>query len=156
MNCEKCGYALLDVWNVCPICSRIINNKTIHVQNEQVPINIENRQNPINESKTKSDYPEKRYSDTERSFILAFAISLFLSIFFYALSSHERNSNNLSMLAMISHLVALVSIVTAYIKFPKNRTIAIMFWVYIYLVVSTVVGLFVLALACAAAWQMIC
>jgi len=154
MICEKCGYTLSSDWNVCPICSKVVNDNSDNTQNELFPINTEIMQKPTNELETKLDIPEKpRSSDTERKFIIVFVVSYSLAILIAMISSSiagsgRHSTTNLSALMMLCHLVALVTIVTAYIKFPKNRTIRILFWIYIGLIILQVIAAIILLITC--------
>jgi len=155
MKCEKCGYTLSTDWNVCPKCSKAINDKDVDTQNEQLPIDTEIIQKPNDEIDTKEENPEKyRSGDTERILIVVFLISFILPPFIVIAASIGANPGiniliqNLSHMVVISNLIALISIVTAHIKFPKNKIIKVLFWIYISFIVLVAIIIIILAIAC--------
>jgi len=155
MKCEKCGYLLSTDWNVCPKCSKVINDKDVETQNEQLPIDTEIIQKPNDEIDTKEENPEKyRSGDTEKILIVVFLISFILPPFIVITASIGANPDiniliqNLSHMVVISNLIALISIVTAHIKFPKNRIIKVLFWIYISFIVLAAIIIIILAIAC--------
>jgi len=140
MYCEKCGCILSADGNVCPICSKTIN-ETIYIQNKQIPINTEIMQKPNDEVETEGENPEKyRNNNTEIAFIMVFAISFGLAIISTIITSSGRTTANLSIMSMICYFVALVTSVTAYIKFPKNNMIEVIFWFYVGTIIFHIVA----------------
>jgi uncharacterized membrane protein YhaH (DUF805 family) len=92
-------------------------------------------------------------SETERKYIIVFVVSFILALLLTIIPNASRtirvrHSDIISMLVMICHLVALVTIVTSYIKYPKNRTIAILFWVYVGMSVLVFIVSAIMLIAC--------
>ena len=132
MKCTRCGYTLLPEWNVCPKCSNAVNNKfdqdveDIHKSDE-----IETR-NPENQITS---------GITENRLIIVFVSSFTLPILIavVVIASGIGSINDLSTLGAICYLVATITIVTAHIMFPKNKTISVLFWGYIVLIILFII-----------------
>jgi len=147
MKCTNCGYILSLDWYVCPICSKPINNKFAQdAEDIQKHDEVEPKNNSVKAVKS---------SDTERIYIIVFIISFTLPILISLIAtlsirlSGNNPGFNLSGIGAICYLVALITIVTGYIKFPKNKVIKFLFWLYTVIIISVIIALVIVALVCA-------
>ena len=129
MYCGKCGYQLKDNWKTCPNCSGTIENNNIGVNNNSI------QHTEVEKSEEKQGMP---YSNDEKIFIIVFLASVgagvFGLVFFQPLS--------------IFLLVALVTIVTAFIKYPKNRAIKVLFWLFLAATALSIIALIIIMIMC--------
>ena len=109
MYCKVCGYELNENWNICPNCCKALDNSrftnTETFQQEEVLEKEEKQNTP------KSDGNEKIY-------LIIFLVSIALGAV-------------IEQIMGICYIVALITIVTGFIKCPHNRAIKVLFWLFV-------------------------
>jgi hypothetical protein len=130
MKCKKCGYELKEEWNICPRCAEpVATDREIEgAENpEQVgTVRIEERPQPANGAANGRFYP---------LYLIVFFSSIACGILF-------------SPIRIIGFLVALITIVTAYIIYPKNIAIKVLFWLFLIGTILTIIYLVVAIAVC--------
>ena len=118
MNCKKCGYELKDDWNICPKCSGIINKANI----DYYTINKEDESLP-------------NYEGKDKTCLIIFLISI-VGCFC------------LDKLSEICFIIALITIVDGYIKYPKSKAIKVFFWIFVILIILAILSIILLVFTC--------
>lgn len=119
--CKNCAYPLDDDWKYCPKCNASAETGLVEVIREQ-------HKEPAQEN------------DGSNTYIAVFLVSFVLGVVTSLLG--------ISYVGGLFSLVSLITIVTAKIKYPKNATIKVIFWVYIGLTVFSIIAFAILLAAC--------
>lgn len=127
MNCKKCGYELKKEWKFCPKCSNTIesSNEIINTENIQ--------QSETRNVEEKQEIPSSDGKD--KIYLIVFLVSVACGFLIKQISG-------------IAFVVALISIVTGYIKYPENRAIKILFWLSLIGIVVNIIFAIILVFAC--------
>lgn len=120
MNCKKCGYELKENWNICPKCAEIIKKENI----DYYTINKEDEGLP-------------NYERKDKTCLIIFLISIAGSIF-------------LDKLRGICFIIALITIVDGYVKYPKSTTIKVFFWIFAILIIMAILSIVLFVFTCSA------
>lgn len=109
MKCKKCEYDLREDWKICPKCSNLIENNNFVGNTENT------QENRVINVKRKQETPiDGKY----KIYLIIFLVSISCGFLIKQVSG-------------LAFLVALISIVTGYIKYPKSRAIKVLFWLFL-------------------------
>ena len=132
MICKFCGYELNEKWIICPKCSNSVNHndKTSEcIPKAEVINNEENHHSSENISNL---FGIRK----DRLCIIIFTISIVLGFIIIQIRG-------------ICFLAALMSIVTGFIKYPQNRAIKILFWLFIAGIIIYIISIILVLFMCA-------
>jgi len=152
MKCKNCGYKLEIDWSICPKCfvscqergneaedgHKTSSNSSEDPAGENGDIAGEAYEN-IQETETQNAGAKRDISSSsgnEKLLIIIFLVCLVLSFTIWQVRG-------------IAFIAALITIVTAFIKYPGSRAIKVLFWVFLGLIGLGVIVLIILAIACA-------
>ena len=158
MKCKKCGYELKSNWNVCPKCSKIIEDKSIEDKSiedksiegksiedksiEDKSIEDKSIEDKSIENKSKIKEESTLTSDNDGKYKIYLIVFFIGSICFWIFDDKLRE---------IGFFVALIAIVTGFIKYPKNRAIKVIFWLFLAGVIAFLLFVMLLIYSCSTA-----
>ncbi len=126
MKCKKCEYDLREDWKICPKCSNLIENNNFVGNTENT------QENRVINVKRKQETPiDGKY----KIYLIIFLVSISCGFLIKQVSG-------------LAFLVALISIVTGYIKYPKSRAIKVLFWLFLAGVAVYILFIIILILTC--------
>ena len=111
-KCKKCGCRLQADWKICPVCSCVVKKKTVTLTNEAIVITV---------------------------FSASVALGVILAPIL--LRGNEMPDNTIKLVInFAAGIIAFSSIVTAFVKYPKNRAIKVFFWLFILVSISVILA----------------
>ena len=131
MTCKKCGCSLQADWKICPVCSFSAVKAEETIPQENMPL-----------SKTPENNTQN-YSGNEKLFIFVFLLSVFVVII-----TNETFNLSAREIIRIAFVVAGISIVIGFIKYPENKVIKIIFYFFLISVITYSIQAFLVTLIC--------
>lgn len=131
MKCKKCEYDLREDWKICPKCSNLIENNNFVGNTENT------QENRVINVKRKQETPiDGKY----KIYLIIFLVSISCGFLIKQVSG-------------LAFLVALISIVTGYIKYPKSRAIKVLFWLFLAGVAAYILFIIILIFTCISSYS---
>ena len=122
MKCLKCGIDIDENWKCCPNCGTSINNSLIK--------------------------EEKYIPSKQEKIIICITVVCATLSFILLMLENDKLNNIIINIEHIFELTFLITIVYGKIKYPKNDTIKIIFWIALALILLYIFMLVVIMIAC--------
>jgi len=155
MYCKRCRYELKDGWNVCPKCSEaIVSNDSILNAEPKSSGAIVSNDSILNAERLRQIKAMENIDTQELPTAPSNAV-IYLAVYFA--------STLLCFIPQtraIASVVALIAIVTGFIKCPENRAIKVLFWLTLaWIVCSIIFSIIIMAMCvnaladCGSSWR---